>query len=224
MGALKAEREYRQKEAERTGKLRRGGAPAGNLNASRHPWRTLWRRGAVKPELQWIVPLMQRYADALEADKGGAENISAATRSLIEVAAMARGCSSLILSCAGQYGVVEPAGEGSNRWNISPGLRELPKFLKAEASALLGLGLERQSKPVPSLAEYLEAKEAAKTSAPSPPTLDQASVAVGIHLEATSPSDGVASELIQAKTGIPEAVADADLDRQDSSADVAGEP
>ncbi|MET0153574.1 MAG: hypothetical protein ABW298_13315 [Candidatus Binatia bacterium] len=136
MGALKAEREYRQKEAERTGKPRRGGAPAGNLNASRHHWRTLWRRGAVKPELQWIVPLMQRYADALEADKGGAENVSAAERSMIEVAAMARGCASLILSCAGQYGVVEPADDGSNRWNISPGLRELPKFLKTEAAAL----------------------------------------------------------------------------------------
>jgi hypothetical protein len=40
---------------------------------------------------------MQRYADALEADKGGAENVSAAERSMIEVAAMARGCASLIL-------------------------------------------------------------------------------------------------------------------------------
>jgi hypothetical protein len=159
VGALKAEREYRQKEAERSGKPRRGGAPAGNLNASRHPWRTLWRRGAVKPELQWIVPLMQRYADALEADKGGAENVSAAARSLIEVAAMARGCASLILSCAGQYGVVEPADDGSNRWNISPGLRELPKFLKTEVSALLGLGLERRTREI-TLADYLGATNA----------------------------------------------------------------
>ena len=105
----------------------------------------------MKPELQWIVPLMHKYADALEADKGGAENISAAERSLIEVAAMARGCSSLILSCAGQYGVVEPAKDGSNQWNISPGLRELPKFLKTEAAALLGLGLERRARKVPDL-------------------------------------------------------------------------
>jgi hypothetical protein len=167
VGALKAEREYRQKEAERTGKPRRGGAPAGNLNASRHPWRTLWRRGAVKPELQWIVPLMQRYADALEADQGCAENVSAAARSLIEVAAMARGCASLILSCAGQYGVVEPAGDGSNRWNISPGLRELPKFLKAEASALLGLGLERRTREL-KLTDYLATKRPTVTAGNTP--------------------------------------------------------
>jgi hypothetical protein len=100
---------------------------------------------------------LQRYADALEADKGGAENVSAAERSMIEVAAMARGCASLILSCAGQYGVVEPADDGSNRWNISPRLRELPRFLKTEASALLGRGLERRSREI-KLADYLEAK------------------------------------------------------------------
>jgi hypothetical protein len=144
----------------------RGGAPKGNLNGARHPWRTLWRRGAVKPELRWIVPLMHKYAAALEADKGGADNISAAEKSLIEVAAMARGCSSLILQCAGQYGVVAAEKSGGIRtWTISPGLRELPKFLKAEASALLGLGLERRAKPVDSLEaiarEYAEKNAAA---------------------------------------------------------------
>jgi hypothetical protein len=54
----------------------------------------------------------------------GSENISGTERSLIEVAAMARGCSSLILSRAGQYGVVEQTSEHVDHL----GLRELPKL------------------------------------------------------------------------------------------------
>ncbi len=43
--------------------------PPGNLNSAKHPWRSFWRRRALKPGDRWILPVLEHYTLALESDK-----------------------------------------------------------------------------------------------------------------------------------------------------------
>lgn len=120
--------------------------PPGNTNASKHGWRTLWRRAALRDADAWVRRPVQQYTQALLNDK---PNITAGEQAVLEVAATAKGCSLLILEelkrsgfTYGKNGTVE----------LTPAARELPRFLATELSALKLLGLERQAKPIGDLA------------------------------------------------------------------------
>lgn len=128
--------------------------PVGNLNASRHPWRSFWKRRALRPEDKWILPTLEGYASGLASDK---PNLTEAEARMIEIGQIARGASMLILAeCARSGFILKEDGS----WNLAPGARELAKFLSVERSALQTLGLERRTKPVGgTLAELLAAPQ-----------------------------------------------------------------
>ncbi|MDC8450043.1 MAG: hypothetical protein LV473_17040 [Nitrospira sp.] len=135
------------------GKAGRSG-PVGNLHAAKYPWRTFWRRRALKAEDRWILPVLETYASALELDK---PNLTAGEARMIEIAQTARGATMLILAEAARSGLVV---KGEDGWDLAPGAKELSRFLGIERASLQTLGLGRRAKPVGgSLAELLEAKE-----------------------------------------------------------------
>jgi hypothetical protein len=78
-----------------TRQKKRHGAPLNNINASKNKWATFWRRRVVKEHDKWIIPMLADYSDDLILDKGGAENITAAERRMIEIAQTARRASML---------------------------------------------------------------------------------------------------------------------------------
>ncbi len=129
--------------------------PPGNLNNCRKPWRAFWRRRALKPEDKWILPTLERYAGGLASDKPG---LSEAEARLIEIAQISRGATMLILAEAARSGFTKPE-RGS--WNLSPGAKELAKFLAVERACLQTLGLGRRAKPIQDLAKQIQAERQA---------------------------------------------------------------
>lgn len=135
------------------GKRGRSGPPA-NLNATRHPWRAFWRRRALRREDKWILPTLETYSIGLASDK---PNLTQAEGRMIEIAQTARGASMLILAEAARSGFIH---KEDGTWNLSPGAKELSRFLAVERSCLQTLGLGRRTKPVGgTLAELLAPKE-----------------------------------------------------------------
>ncbi len=132
---------------------RRGrSGPIGNLNASRYPWRSFWRRRALRTEDKWILPVLETYSDGLLSDKPDA---SEAEKRCVEIAQIARGASMLILAEAARSGFIV---RENGSWNLAPGARELAKFLGVERNCLQTIGLDRRAKPVGgTLAELLAA-------------------------------------------------------------------
>lgn len=133
------------------GKKGRSGPP-GNLNNVRYAHRAWWRRKALRKEDKWIVPTIERYIQGLRSDKPDA---SETEQRLMEVSQIARGASMLILAEAARNGFIVKQGDS---WDLSPGAKDLPKFLSIERQALQTLGLERRAKSIPVLADYIEAK------------------------------------------------------------------
>jgi hypothetical protein len=143
--------------------LTRARSLRGNLNASRHPWRSFWRRRALRPEDRWILPLLETYAAGLIADRGGPDSMSSAELRLIEVAQLARGCTMLALAEAAQgEGIVGRRRSATNRKGaITQRVTDadlastVGRFLNVERQVLQALGLERRRPPVLSLQEVL---------------------------------------------------------------------
>ena len=124
--------------------------PVGNLNGARYPWRSFWKRRALRAEDRWILPTLEGYASGLAADKPG---LTEAEARLIEIGQIARGASMLILAEAARSGFVHKEGWS---WDLAPGAKELAKFLSIERASLQTLGLGRRAKPIGgSLAELL---------------------------------------------------------------------
>ncbi|MGH2359626.1 MAG: hypothetical protein ACRDGM_03675 [bacterium] len=116
--------------------------PPGNLNATSHPWRSFWRRRALRAEDKWVLPVLEGYATGLASDKPG---LTEAEGRLIEVAQTARGASMLILAEAARSGFIV---KENGSWNLAAGARELVRFLAVERSCLQVLGLGRRAKTV----------------------------------------------------------------------------
>jgi hypothetical protein len=134
------------------GKRGRSGPP-GNLNGigtKSHPWAVFWRRRALAAHHRWIVPILLHYADGLVADKGGSESVTAGEHRVIEITQTARGASMLILAEARRSGFIRQV---DGTWDLSPGAKELAKFLSIERTALQTLGLDRRPRPVESLSD-----------------------------------------------------------------------
>ncbi len=121
------------------------GSGVGNLNAMRHPWRVLWRRGVLPTKYAWMRPVLEAFGDGLIQDHGGADEVTTAKRALIEAAQIARGCATIIMAEAAEHGFVLP-GENGKGWDLHPGVKELAKFLHLLRNTLTDLGLERRAK------------------------------------------------------------------------------
>lgn len=135
---------------------RKRGAQPNNLNGARYPWQTFWRKRVVKEHDKWIVPLIEEYAASLLSDRGGADNMTAAERHVVEIAQTARGASMLILKECSDRGLIV---ETDNGWDLAPGAKELGRFLSLELNALRTIGLDKRApKVIDSLEEYCSRK------------------------------------------------------------------
>ncbi len=121
------------------------GSGTGNLNAMRHPWRVLWRRGVLPVKYAWMRPVLEAFGDGLIQDRGGVEQVTTAQRAIVEVAQIARGCATIIMAEAAEQGFILPGVDGKG-WDLHPGVKELVKFLHLMRNALTDLGLERRAK------------------------------------------------------------------------------
>lgn len=122
------------------GKPGRSGPPL-NLNNSRYPWRSFWRRRALRREDKWVLPVLEGYAAGLARDK---PNLTEAGMRVIELAQTARGAIVMILVETARSGFVV---KENGSWNLAPGARELVRFLSIERACLQTLGLETRVKP-----------------------------------------------------------------------------
>ena len=131
---------------------RRSGAARGNLNAVRAPWRTFWLRRALRSEDSWVRRIVAEHAGSLASDKPDA---SAGELRTIELAAVARGCTCLVLDALrAQGGVTGPKAEGL--------LGVLGRFMTLEQRSLVALGLERRARPALSLGDLLRGQGSAE--------------------------------------------------------------
>lgn len=136
------------------GKPGRSGPP-GHLHTAKYPWRSFWRRRALKAEDRWILPVLEGYANGLLSDK---PNATEGEQRCVEIGQIARGATMLILAEAARSGFVTKDKNGT--WDLSPGAKELAKFLNVERQCLQNLGFVRRSKVVgQSLAELLAVPE-----------------------------------------------------------------
>jgi len=135
------------------------GGQKGNLNAAKHPWTAFWRRRALKAEDRWVIPILEEYRDGLRLDRPG---MTAAEQRMAELAQIARGCTLLILGEVSKSGFTTT--QDANNWDLTHGAKELPRFMNAERSALLALGLERKGKEVLSLDDYVTTLQSGETT------------------------------------------------------------
>jgi hypothetical protein len=107
----------------------------GNLNSSKNPWATYWRRRALKHQDRWALSLVRDYVPQLVEDRGGDAEVSFAQRKVMELAAVARVCWALAM--------------------VKGNLEAVARFISAERAALSDLGLERRAREVESYAARL---------------------------------------------------------------------
>ena len=135
------------------------GGQKGNLNAAKHPWTTFWRRRALKAEDRWILPILEEYNDGLRLDRPG---MTAAEQRMAELAQLARACTLLILGEVTRSGFTTT--HNGKDWDLTRGAQELPRFMNAERSALLAIGLERKGREPLSLNDYMASRGSGETT------------------------------------------------------------
>jgi hypothetical protein len=85
---------------------------------------------------------------------------------VLEIAQISRGCSMLILAECASVGLIRKIDD---TWDLSPGAKELGKYLSVELKALMALGLDRRAAPVQPLAEYVASTYGHTDETPSEP-------------------------------------------------------
>jgi hypothetical protein len=127
-------------------KNRRGGAPKGNLNASRNgPYS--WKLGRMLPaEKDHVGKLVRHEEEAILADLGGVENTTAMQRGIVSDTGMALGLVLLAFEEAAAKGSISTTDDG--KWDFMPGLQKVKGLLGTRRQNLLALGLERRAKDV----------------------------------------------------------------------------
>jgi hypothetical protein len=144
--------------------------PPGNLNRAITPWRSFWKRRALRPTDKWVLGLLDDYAAGLASDK---PDMSETERRTAQIAETARGCVALIFAEVRKSGFLRQDKDG---WDLQPGAKELARFLNLELTALRMLGLTRRPKDVQTLDGYL-AERYGPQAAPASADDDQASQA-----------------------------------------------
>jgi hypothetical protein len=127
-----------------------------NVSACRNPMRTyLRRRILLDPRDRACVLIGERLAEAMIADKGGPDHVTAGERALIENAVVARIVSLICLREVSEKGAFIETEQGRI---ASAGLATLAKFLGAERQAIQAAGISRRAAPALRLNEYLAHK------------------------------------------------------------------
>ena len=124
--------------------------PPGNLNGSRHPWRSFWKRRALRPADRWIAVEAARYRDGLLRDR---PDPTEAESRAIELASEAKACRLLIWRSIQETGFTEQRDGGLR---LVPAAEALPKFIGAELGALKLLGLERRARVIDPIRQLLD--------------------------------------------------------------------
>ncbi len=126
-------------------KRKRGGQP-GNLSKIANDPKGLalafWRRGALALGSRWVGPLVKGYVERRSAELG---ELTEGQRVLVQTSALAQGVIALLISESAKRGGFVRDGESG--LELTPAMRELPKFLARVHACETALGLER-SKPV----------------------------------------------------------------------------
>ena len=102
---------------------------AGNVNAVRFPWPSLWRHGKVPKEFSWVGRVVAGYDREMAAHLGGEPSF--AQQRLVEIARTAAGCSARIMSVATRTPFAKDPKTGGP--DVSAALKELPRSLTLEA-------------------------------------------------------------------------------------------
>jgi len=124
----------------------------GNLNSSKRPWLSFWKRRALRPEDAWVKAIVAEYGGSLLDDKGG-DQATAGERHSIELASLARGVSCLLLDAlAREGGATGPRGGEL--------LGALARFMTLEQNGLRAVGLDRRAVDIDPLAAEWAAHEA----------------------------------------------------------------
>jgi hypothetical protein len=137
-------------------KRKPGGQP-GNLSACRSPWRSFWKRRALRPDDAYILPLVDSLAAGLISDLGGPDAITAAQAVLIRNLQTAQACALLCMSRIGTDGPFRISQTGETVSH--PALKEIGRFLGEIRQSATALGLERKTRDVTNLADYLKARD-----------------------------------------------------------------
>ncbi len=104
------------------------GAPKGNLNAMRHPAAVYWKRGALRPEDEWIRPVLQRTGRRLVSAKG---DTTEPEEEVIDIYLRAKGGTLLVEDERRKTGTIDRHAH--------------VKYLSLQLSALKLLGLDRRA-------------------------------------------------------------------------------
>lgn len=131
-----------------SGRKGRSGPPR-NLNAVKHPWRALWRRGLIRPQDRWVE---RPIADVMQAFASDLPDLTAREREVIETVACAKGCELLIRHALQQTGMADVI---DGRVHIAEAHEALCRFMKLKLDALRLLPAGRRAKITKSLHEYL---------------------------------------------------------------------
>jgi hypothetical protein len=127
-------------------KERAGGAPKGNLNASRNALYS-WKRARMLPAHQsHIGRLVEREEAGILQDLGGPENVTAMQRGIVSDTGMALGLILLAFEEAQKRSSI--AAEENGQWDLMPGLQKIKGLIDTRRQNFLALGLERRAKDV----------------------------------------------------------------------------
>jgi hypothetical protein len=124
----------------------RGGAPKGNLNASRNGLYTWKTRRMLPPGKDHIGKLVRHEEEDFIQALGGSDHISPQKRSLVADTGFALGLILLAFEEAQTRGSIATTEDG--RWDFMPGLGRIKGLLDTRRQNLLALGLEREAKDV----------------------------------------------------------------------------
>lgn len=107
---------------------------------------------------------LAEWRDALVRDLGGADALSTQRHALVDVVIRQK----LLLESIDAWLLVQPSLVNARKRALLPVVRERQALADGLVRTMVQLGLERRTKPLPSLAEYLAAKEREKASTASP--------------------------------------------------------
>ena len=110
------------------------------------------RTAAARSLLAWKAELLQ--------DLGGEANVSSQKRALIDMAVRSK----LFLDHIDAFLLEQPSLVNKRARSVLPLVRERQALADSLARVLSQLGLDRQEKPAPSLADYIREKDRAKES------------------------------------------------------------
>ncbi len=140
------------------GKLTNSG-PLGNQNAQKHGLTTLKQAvkglgGRVIDKRTTLGKALGKWRTDLIQDLGGKETISTQQEALVDLAVKSK----LILDSIDAWLLTQRSLVNTRKRSLLPAVRERQQLADGLARFLGQLGLERRSKKVPSLTEYLNTK------------------------------------------------------------------